>query len=134
MSSPFESVGAACQRPFELGTYPEISLEFATSRLQFARNLLAQATDPSALKATLGKHAFVLKMQEWEIARGGLESYHDVAKTEEEHRYFMAEVRRLAGQDPDPSTEEGARLELLAKLLEDYEKVKFPFAKPDRHL
>jgi hypothetical protein len=48
-----------------LGTYPEISLECARSRHQFARNLLAQGTDPSALKATLGKRGFVLKMQEW---------------------------------------------------------------------
>jgi transposase-like protein len=52
-----------------LGTYPEISLECARSRHQFARTLLAQGTDPSALKASLGKHVFVLKMQEWETAR-----------------------------------------------------------------
>jgi hypothetical protein len=62
-----------------LGTYPETSLECARSRHQFARDLLAQGTNPSALKATLGKHAFVLKMQEWETARGGSESYPDVA-------------------------------------------------------
>lgn len=54
-----------------------------------------------------------------------------IIKTEDEHRYFMAELRRLAGHDPDPSSEEGARLELLAKLVEDYEKAKFQFAKPD---
>jgi HTH-type transcriptional regulator/antitoxin HigA len=43
----------------------------------------------------------------------------------------LEEVGRLAGQDPDPSSDEGARLELLAKLVEDYEKAKYPFAKPD---
>jgi hypothetical protein len=53
-----------------LGAYPEGSLESAKSRHEFARNLLAQGTNPSALKATLGKHAFVLKIQEWETARG----------------------------------------------------------------
>jgi hypothetical protein len=53
-----------------LGAYPEGSLESAKSRHEFARNLLAQGTNPSALKATLGKHAFVLKIEEWETARG----------------------------------------------------------------
>jgi HTH-type transcriptional regulator/antitoxin HigA len=54
-----------------------------------------------------------------------------VIKSDEQHQHFLEEVGRLAGQDPDPSSDEGARLELLAKLVEDYEKVKFPFAKPD---
>jgi len=54
-----------------------------------------------------------------------------VIKSDEQHQHFLEEVGRLAGHDPDPSSEEGARLELLAKLVEDYEKAKFPFAKPD---
>ncbi|HEV7800832.1 MAG TPA: transcriptional regulator [Burkholderiales bacterium] len=33
--------------------------------------------------------------------------------------------------DPDPATAEGARLELLAKLVEDYELQRFKFKKPD---
>jgi HTH-type transcriptional regulator/antitoxin HigA len=40
-------------------------------------------------------------------------------------------VDRLVPLDPDPRTPEGARLELLAKLIDDYEKVEFPFPKPD---
>ena len=52
-----------------LGTYPEVPLERARSRHQFARNLLAHGLDPSALKAALGKHLFIVTMREWEIAR-----------------------------------------------------------------
>jgi len=33
--------------------------------------------------------------------------------------------------DPDPESAQGVRLELLAKLVEDYETVRFAFAKPD---
>jgi len=40
-------------------------------------------------------------------------------------------VSKLIGKDPNPRTAAGARLELLAKLVEDYEKVRFPFEKPD---
>jgi hypothetical protein len=39
-------------------------------RHEFARNLLAHGLDPSALKAVLGKHIFVVTMRELEIARG----------------------------------------------------------------
>lgn len=53
-----------------LGTYPEITLEWARSRHEFARNLLAQGVDPAALKATLGKHTFAVMMREWDIVRG----------------------------------------------------------------
>jgi hypothetical protein len=51
-----------------LGTYPEISLECAKSRHQYARNLIAQGINPCEMKATLGKNAFLLRMREWEIA------------------------------------------------------------------
>jgi hypothetical protein len=51
-----------------LGTYPEISLECAKSRHQYARNLLAQGINPCELKTTLGKNAFVRRMRDWEIA------------------------------------------------------------------
>jgi transposase-like protein len=51
-----------------LGTYPEISLECAKSRHQYARNLIAQGIDPCEMKATLGKNAFVRRMRDWEIA------------------------------------------------------------------
>jgi transposase-like protein len=51
-----------------LGTYPEISLESAKSRHQYARNLLAQGINPCEMKATLGKNAFARRMRDWEIA------------------------------------------------------------------
>ena len=54
-----------------------------------------------------------------------------IIKTDEQYRHFQAEVARLAGEDPEPNSEAGARLEVLAKLLEDYEKAVFPFDKPD---
>jgi hypothetical protein len=52
-----------------LGIYPDVSLERARSRHEFARNLLAHGLDPSALKAALGKQIFVVTMREWERAR-----------------------------------------------------------------
>lgn len=53
-----------------------------------------------------------------------------IIKTEEQYRRTLSEVERLAAQDPDPDTAEGGRLELLAKLVEDYEKARFRFRKP----
>jgi len=50
--------------------YPDVPLERARSRHEFARNLLARGVDPSALKAALGKHIFVVTMREWGIAQG----------------------------------------------------------------
>jgi transposase-like protein len=55
-------------RKLTLGTHPEISLECAKARHQYARNLLAQGTNPCEMKATLGKNAFVLRMREWATA------------------------------------------------------------------
>jgi HTH-type transcriptional regulator/antitoxin HigA len=54
-----------------------------------------------------------------------------IIKTDDQYRHYLAEVERLAGHDPEPRSVEGSRLELLAKLVEDYEKGLFPFAKPD---
>jgi HTH-type transcriptional regulator/antitoxin HigA len=54
-----------------------------------------------------------------------------IIKTEEQYRRYLAEVEALAAHDPDPESSDGARLELLAKLVEDYEKSQFPFDKPD---
>ena len=44
-------------RKLMLGTYPEISLECAKSRHQYARNLLAQGINPCEMKATMGRIA-----------------------------------------------------------------------------
>ena len=51
-------------------------------------------------------------------------------KTEEDHKAFLAEVDRLVALDPTPDTPEGDRLELLATLVENYEKEPFPIEKP----
>jgi hypothetical protein len=55
-----------------LGVYPVVSLERARSHHEFARNLLAQGLDPSALKTAIGKHTFAATMQEWERAQGDM--------------------------------------------------------------
>ena len=53
-----------------------------------------------------------------------------IIKTEVEHRAHLAEVERLAAEDPESDTPDADRLELLAKLVEDYEKERFRFARP----
>ena len=54
-----------------------------------------------------------------------------IIKTDEQHRRYLEEARRLAQGDPGPESDDGARLELLAKLIDDYEKARFEFRKPD---
>lgn len=53
-----------------------------------------------------------------------------VVKNEAQYRAYLDEIERLAASDPDPETKAGARLELLAKLVEDYEKQRFVFHRP----
>ena len=53
-----------------------------------------------------------------------------IIKNEQQYRETLAEVSRLAVMDPLLDSVEGARLELLAKLVEDYEREQFPIAKP----
>ena len=48
-------------------------------------------------------------------------------KTERQYRY-LNDLQRLVPLDPDSRTADGARLKLLAKLVEDYEKERFKFA------
>ena len=54
-----------------------------------------------------------------------------IIKTEYQYREARAEVERLVQLDPAPESRDGLRLELLSKLVEDYEKIRFAFAKPD---
>ncbi len=54
-----------------------------------------------------------------------------IIKTRAQHRAALAEVLRLAAMDPRLESENGIRLEVLAKLVEDYEKAQFLIAKPD---
>ena len=54
-----------------------------------------------------------------------------IIKTETQYRDYLAEVDRLVISDPEVTSVNGVRLELLAKLVEDYEKVKFSISVPD---
>jgi HTH-type transcriptional regulator/antitoxin HigA len=54
-----------------------------------------------------------------------------IIRTEAEYRSYVLEVERLAVEDPAPGTAEGDRLMLLARLVEHYEKERFPFEHPD---
>jgi len=54
-----------------------------------------------------------------------------IIKTDEQYRKALVEVGRLAEKDPVLESPEGARLELLAKLVDDYERDRFVFNKPD---
>jgi HTH-type transcriptional regulator/antitoxin HigA len=54
-----------------------------------------------------------------------------IIKTNDQYRAYLAEVDRLAADDPPSGTPDGDRLELLAKLVQDYEKGRFPFRRPD---
>jgi HTH-type transcriptional regulator/antitoxin HigA len=54
-----------------------------------------------------------------------------IIKTEDQYRTYLAEVDRLASDDPLPGTPDGDRLELIAKLVDDYEKERFRFNRPD---
>ncbi len=54
-----------------------------------------------------------------------------IIKTKVQYRAYLAKVDRLAADDPAAGTSAGNRLELLAKLVEDYEKKRFKFNRPD---
>lgn len=54
-----------------------------------------------------------------------------IIKTRQQYRRYLKEVDRLVSLDPDSRSAAGARLELLAKLVEDYEKEHFKFRQPD---
>jgi HTH-type transcriptional regulator / antitoxin HigA len=54
-----------------------------------------------------------------------------IIKTDTQHHRYLAELGKLMNRDPAPESSAGARLELLAKLVEDYEKIRFPMQKPD---
>jgi hypothetical protein len=60
---------AGKQKTLALGTYPDVSLEKARRRHEFARVLLANGIDPSALKRVLGKQTFSINAREWAISR-----------------------------------------------------------------
>jgi HTH-type transcriptional regulator / antitoxin HigA len=53
-----------------------------------------------------------------------------VIKSESQYREYLDEVDKLVDLDPEPDTPEGARLELLALLVEAYEKERFQIPLP----
>lgn len=53
-----------------------------------------------------------------------------IIKTEADYRSYLSEVERLALADPSPESPAGTRLELLALLVEEYEKMRFRFETP----
>ena len=54
-----------------------------------------------------------------------------IIKTKAHHKTALEEIARLTRLDPAPESSDGLRLELLAKLVEDYEAGRFVFARPD---
>lgn len=54
-----------------------------------------------------------------------------IIKNEAQYRDYLSEVERLVSVDPMLESPDGARLELLAKLVEDYEKERFSIPKLD---
>jgi hypothetical protein len=56
-------------KTLSLGIFPDVPLDRARSRHEFARNLLAHGIDPAGLKAALGKRTFLATMREWESAQ-----------------------------------------------------------------
>ena len=53
-----------------------------------------------------------------------------VIKTKTQHRQALAEVERVVLDDPPRGSPDCGKLELLARLVEDYEKERFPFSRP----
>ncbi len=60
---------AGKQKTLALGKDPDVSLEKARERHQFARNLLRNGIDPAILKHALGKHTFSVAVREWVVHR-----------------------------------------------------------------
>lgn len=54
-----------------------------------------------------------------------------IIKSEDQYRKALEEVGHLAEKDPALESADGVRLELLSKLVEDYEKERFLFKRPD---
>jgi hypothetical protein len=81
-----------------LGTYPDVPVERARARHEFARDLLAHGIDPSALKRTLGKYAFVAAMRDWEVSQALESNNLDAHRARDQHRQ-PASGRRMLSTD-----------------------------------
>ncbi len=54
-----------------------------------------------------------------------------IIKTQEEYQEALDEIERSLLDTPDPNSPEGRLLEVLIKLVEDYEEESFPISLPD---
>ena len=54
-----------------------------------------------------------------------------VIKTEPQYRNYLSEIGQLVALDPEPASPEGKRLELLALLVESYEKDRYRIPLPN---
>jgi HTH-type transcriptional regulator / antitoxin HigA len=54
-----------------------------------------------------------------------------VVKEKTQHQEYLARIEELVTKDPSSNSDEGRELELLALLVEDYERTVFPFENPD---
>lgn len=54
-----------------------------------------------------------------------------VVKSKDQYQEYMARIESLVLHDPLPESKEGAELELLSLLVEDYERKSYRFEKPD---
>jgi Arm domain-containing DNA-binding protein len=61
---------AGKRKTIALGTYPVVTLDWARSRHESFRKLIAHGIDPSALRVALGPHRFGVTMREWEAEQG----------------------------------------------------------------
>lgn len=62
---------AGKHKTLSLGICPDVPLDLARSRHEFARKLLEHGIDPAGLKAALGKRTFIATMRAWGNARKG---------------------------------------------------------------
>ncbi|MEA3463610.1 MAG: transcriptional regulator [Patescibacteria group bacterium] len=54
-----------------------------------------------------------------------------VLKTKEDYNAALELTEELINKDPDPNSEDGEKLNLLATLVQDYESKEFPESLPD---
>jgi len=52
-------------------------------------------------------------------------------RTAADYKAALNEVSRLMESDPDPGTPDGARLDILSTLIQDYESKHFPIDLPE---
>ena len=52
-------------------------------------------------------------------------------RTHEDHHEALGQIEALIATDPEPGSEGSDRLQVLATLVEDYEKRNFPLDRPD---